>query len=308
MENTTNYNLKKPGSNDYYDIQDQNDNMDVIDGALEENDTSIDTLNGNVGQLSVLTTTEKTSLVGAVNEVNGNKLSIQSNAGFHNSIFRGKYLGSSVTAAQYNAISSGTFEDLYIGDYWTIGGVNWRIAAFNYYYNTGDSAFTTNHAVIVPDTQLYTHVMNDTNITTGAYVGSKMYISGLDSAKATISGIFGTHLKSHRNYLHNAVTSGYASGGSYYDSTVDLMTEANVYGTKHYGNATQGTNLANNVYVDKSQFPLFALNPQSINTRQSYWLRDVASSANFAYVDVLGNANIHDASAACGVRPAFLIS
>ena len=55
------------------------------------------------------------------------------NAGAHNSIYRGKYLGSSVTAEQYTAISSGTFEDLYIGDYWTIGGVNYRIAAFNYY-------------------------------------------------------------------------------------------------------------------------------------------------------------------------------
>ena len=38
----------------------------------------------------------------------------------HNSIYRGKYLGTSVTTAQYTAISAGTFEDLYIGDYRTI--------------------------------------------------------------------------------------------------------------------------------------------------------------------------------------------
>jgi len=55
-----------------------------------------------------------------------------------NGIYRGDYLGNTVTVAQYLAISSGTFDDLYIGDYWTIGGVNWRIAAFNYYRNTGD--------------------------------------------------------------------------------------------------------------------------------------------------------------------------
>lgn len=55
------------------------------------------------------------------------------NAGAHNGIYRGKFLGNSVTAAQYAAIAAGTFEDLYIGDYWTIGGVNWRIAAFDYY-------------------------------------------------------------------------------------------------------------------------------------------------------------------------------
>ncbi len=37
MDQTTNYNLKKPGSADYYDIQDSNDNMDLIDGALKAN-------------------------------------------------------------------------------------------------------------------------------------------------------------------------------------------------------------------------------------------------------------------------------
>lgn len=46
------------------------------------------------------------------------------NAGAHNAIYRGKSLGSTVTTAQYAAIKAGTFDDLYIGDYWTIGGVN----------------------------------------------------------------------------------------------------------------------------------------------------------------------------------------
>ena len=244
----------------------------------------------------------------AIDELRGKVFDIQDNAGFHNSIFRGKYLGSSVTAAQYAAISAGTFEDLYIGDYWTIGGVNYRIAAFNYYYKTGVSACTTNHAVIVPDTQLYSHVMNDTSITTNAYVGSKMYVSGLNSAKTTINSAFSGHIMSHRNYLHNGVTSGYAIGGGWYDSTVELMTEVNVYGTKHYGNSTQGINLANNIYVDKSQFPLFTLNPQSINTGQSYWLRDVASTTAFAVVSFFGGSFFADASNSNGVRPAFCIS
>ena len=46
------------------------------------------------------------------------------NAGSHNGIYRGNNLGSSVTEEQWNAIQSGTFEDLYIGDYWTISRVN----------------------------------------------------------------------------------------------------------------------------------------------------------------------------------------
>ena len=56
-------------------------------------------------------------------------------AAAHNCIYRGKNLGTSVTAEQYAAISSGKFTDLYIGDYWVINGVTYRIAAFDYYYN-----------------------------------------------------------------------------------------------------------------------------------------------------------------------------
>lgn len=35
MENTTNYNLKKPGADDFFDVSHQNDNMDIIDSALK---------------------------------------------------------------------------------------------------------------------------------------------------------------------------------------------------------------------------------------------------------------------------------
>lgn len=104
------------------------------------------------------------------------------NAGAHNSIYRGKNLGTTVTEEQWEAISSGTFTDLYIGDYWVIGGVNWRIAAFDYYLNCGDTSFTKHHAVIVPDTCLYNAQMNTTNVTTGAYKGSAMYTANLAQA------------------------------------------------------------------------------------------------------------------------------
>ena len=229
-------------------------------------------------------------------------------AGAHNSIYRGKNLGTSVTAAQYAAIKAGTFEDMYIGDYWVIGGVTYRIAAFDYYYRAGDTDCTTHHVTLVPDASMYTHCMNDTNVTTGAYVGSKMYTEGLNQAKETINGAFGSaHILNHRQYLQNAVTDGYASGGSWYDSTVELMTEQNVYGGKIFSNIQNGTALANSYTVDKSQYPLFAFRPDMISNRQWFWLRDVASAANFANVYTNGFANCNNASNALGVRPAFSI-
>lgn len=233
---------------------------------------------------------------------------VESNAGAHNAIYRGKNLGSTVTAAQYAAIAAGTFDDLFIGDYWVIGGVTYRIAAFDYYYNTGDTACTTHHVTLVPDSNMYTHCMNDTNVTTGGYVGSKMYKEGLNQAKTTIQSAFGAaHILTHRNLLTNAVTEAYASAGSWYDSTVELMTEQNVYGGKVFGNISCGTALPYSYTVDKSQFPLFAHRPDLIGNRAWYWLRDVVSAANFALVDNDGLANCTGASNAGGVRPAFSI-
>lgn len=230
------------------------------------------------------------------------------NAGAHNAIYRGKNLGTSVTTAQYNAIKAGTFDDLYIGDYWVINGVTWRIAAFDYYFNCGDSSCTTHHAVIVPDTCLYNHVMNDTNVTTGGYVGSKMYTEGLEQAKTTIKAAFSGHVLSHRIYLTNATSNGKASAGAWCDSEVDLMNEQMVYGTGIFSPVSDGSTVPANYRVEKSQLPLFAHEPSRICNRKDWWLRDVITAAYFAIVGGAGSAYYANASGSSGVRPAFCIS
>lgn len=230
------------------------------------------------------------------------------NAGAHNAIYRGKSLGSSVTIAQYSAISAGTFDDMYIGDYWTIGGVNYRIAAFDYYLNCGDTSCTKHHVVLVPDTCLYNHVMNDTNITTGAYVGSKMYTEGLEQAKTTIKAAFSGHVLSKRIYLSNATANGKASAGAWCDSEVDLMCEHMVYGNGVFSPVSDGTTVPNNYRVEKSQLPLFQHEPSRICNRANWWLRDVISASDFAIVTNYGYAHYDGASHSYGVRPAFCIS
>lgn len=230
------------------------------------------------------------------------------NAGAHNSIYRGKNLGTTVTEEQWEAISSGTFTDLYIGDYWVIGGVNWRIAAFDYYLNCGDTSFTKHHAVIVPDTCLYNAQMNTTNVTTGAYKGSAMYTANLTQAKSTINSAFGSsHVLSHRIYLSNATSNGRASAGEWTDSTVDLMCEHMVYGSGIFSPVSDGSNVPNNYRVEKGQLPLFALEPSRICNRATWWLRDVITAAAFAVVNGYGSAACGYASGSFGVRPAFCI-
>lgn len=228
-------------------------------------------------------------------------------AGSHNAIYRGKNLGTSVTEAQYTAISAGTFDDLYIGDYWVINGVTWRIAAFDYYLRCGDSDLTTHHAVIVPDTALYNHVMNDTSTTEGGYVGSKMYREGLESAKTTIKAAFSGHVLSHRIFLTNAAANGKPSSCVWRDSEVDLMCEEMVYGGGIFRPTSDGSTILINYRVEKSQLPLFAHRPDLISNRVYYWLRDVVTATYFASVLEDGFADYNTASDSCGVRPAFCI-
>ena len=240
------------------------------------------------------------------------------NAGAHNAIYRGKSLGSTVTTAQYAAIKAGTFDDLYIGDYWTIGGVNYRIAAFDYYLNSGDTNCTTHHVVIVPDTCLYNAQMHNAssggwesgaaNTTAGGYVGSDMYKNNLEQAKTTIKSAFSGHVLKHRIYLTNAVANGRASGGAWCNSEVDLMCEQMVYGSGIFSPVSDGSNVPANYRVEKSQLPLFQHEPSRICNRATWWLRDVITASDFAGVGVNGGADYNGASYSLGVRPAFCIS
>lgn len=226
-------------------------------------------------------------------------------AAAHNCIYRGKNLGTSVTAEQYAAISSGKFTDLYIGDYWVIKGVTYRIAAFDYYYNCGDTNFTKHHAVIVPDTSLYKAQMNTSNVTTGGYTGSAMYKSNLAQAKTTIKAAFGSaHVLTKRELLTNAVNGNTPSGWAWFDSDVELMNEVQAYGSVAWG-AHDGNGY--NVASGDGQFPLFMFDRTKLHNREDYWLRDVASAPGFALVSNGGGASATGASGSFGVRPAFCI-
>ena len=239
----------------------------------------------------------------------GTALSIEDNAATHNMVYRGKALGTSVTSEQWAAIKAGTFKDLYLGDYWSIGRMDYIIAAFDYWYKCGDTACNTHHAVVIPRSQLYTYKFNPTNTTEGGYVGSDLYKNGLTQAKTTFNTAFGSaHILNHREYLVNAVTNGKPTGSDWYDSTVDLMNENMVYGGRQFSPMPDGTdpwNTCRNYTIDKSQLPLFRLAPWMSFVRDQWcWLRDVVSAARFADCSGYGGADCDYASDADGVWPA----
>lgn len=221
-------------------------------------------------------------------------------------LFRGKNLGTALTAVQKAAIKDGSFKGMFLGDYWSIGGRIWRIVDMDYWYNCGDTAFTSHHLVIMPDEALYNAQMNTTNVTTGGYVGSAMYKSNLANAKTIVNAAFQGSVLTHREYLCNAVANGRPSGGAWFDSSIELPNEPMMYGHPHFSPTSDGSTVPSIYTISKAQLALFMVCPRFIvNRSYNQWLRDVVSSADFARVANGGDANSFGASSSCGVRPVF---
>lgn len=235
------------------------------------------------------------------------KLTSYNQAVTHRNTFRGKNLGNTFTAAQKAEIANGTFGDLYVGDYWQINGIAWRIVDIDYWLNSGDSSCAARHLVIMPDASLYSAKMNETNTTVGGYVGSQMYKANLENAKTLIDAAFGSsNILNHREHLTNAVMNGYPSASAWYDSKVELPNEIMIYGSLVSAPAGDGSFVPNRYTIDKTQLALMRLYPRFINPgRYWYWLRDVVSREYFARANLYGDTDCNDASRSGGVRPVF---
>lgn len=235
------------------------------------------------------------------------------NAGAHNSIFMGRDITERFNSGDvYAKIQDGSFENLFIGDYFIkeIYGksMKCRIAGFNIYKDTNYAKpVYPNHIVIVPDEYFMTSKMNETNTTEGAYKGSMLYKTQIPIINEALKTAFTQdHLLVLKEQLTTHVDPNAPSGGyrgwntcsdssEITDSIADLMTEVEVYGTRVW--SSSGLDIASG----KVQMPLFALAPEYINPgRFSWWLRGVSYASGFPSVDGLGGAH------ACGASNAWL--
>lgn len=231
-------------------------------------------------------------------------------AGAHNNLYRGNNLGNTVTPEQWNAIYEGKFTDLYIGDYWTINGIKWQIAAFDYYYNTGKTACTTHHVTIVPSEIVGQSNMSEAESTDGGYPNTIVFKQQLPHLLTNINQYFGgeEHILGHNQLFPNAVD-GYPTDEVWYpDTKIFLMSERNVYGNPVLSRMNDGgANRMGLETLDKTQYPLFRLRPDLIGIRQGYWLRDVCNTIRFCHVSPNGQANFVTPTRLLGIRPAFSI-
>lgn len=233
---------------------------------------------------------------------------IDSSAGFagRRNFFRGKSLGTAYTAEQKAAVKNGTFKGLFLGDYWEIGGHIWRIVDFNYWKNFGDVATTVNHLVIMPDHLLYNTVMNDTDTTSGGYIGSKMRAEGLNNAKTLVNSAFGEgNILNHRNSFSNAITGNDVTGYAWVDSYIEIPNQIMIFGSSDKDSA----NSEGGATADVTQLAAMNVNYNFLNSfRETYWLRNVMNSERYLVSGLRGSVEGIKASLSRGVRPVFGIT
>lgn len=262
-------------------------------------------------------------------------------AASHNGIFRGKNLTNIYTIDQIvSKISNGTFEDLYIGDYFDIvistkyfqnEVVRCILAGFDTYWNNGSvdafvTSTTSHHAVIVPKNCFKGRKkMNETDTTTGGLIGSEMWKTTIPVYGNALKLALNNHIIFHNGTLTNNINTdldsnagagfkGASSNNVMTNMYISLLSEIQVYGSNVVSSSFYDTG------CDNLQLPLFSLDPtakvcgfnnnvdgEGDNNRCPYWLKNISSASRFAGVDNYGGAETLEASQQYGLRPVFCI-
>lgn len=193
-----------------------------------------------------------------------------------NQIIRGKSLGSAFTEWHKTQIQTGTFNDMFLGDYWEYGGVKWRIVDFNYYNSSANGV--KNHVIILPDQNLSRTAATSAENSTKNYCDSLMYnaAAALKSRFATLFGdsyIMG-HFDSFANDYDGSSTYPYYSdealsrGGIF----TTLPDEIMLFGAHIMASNQAGRNA--NIHITGRQFAYFKAGAPMPTPTEDFWLRD----------------------------------
>ncbi len=349
------------GTSDYTQLT----NKPSINGTtLSGNKTGAD-----LGLQDTLTTAQMAAVNSGITAAQLAKLQvINENPENHNGIYRGKDLTNIYTVEQiYERVHDGSFEDLYLGDYFTVnittdlytrftgsafesgvtyyemGGtviartwtetqdaepqsgkvyatkqvvtedVDLMIAHFDYYLNTGDTAVTDHHVVLIPRLSGFTDgaKMNTTGTTAGGYAGCDMHQLTLPCYAEALKTALSNHLITHRVWLTTAMNAellsmagggmlGAASAASWSSADLHLMNENQCFGSSMLaGSWFDGG-------IDNEKFAVFNFIEPIGSDRQAFWLRTIVSATFFACDTARGSATPNTANFASKVRPIIL--
>ena len=203
----------------------------------------------------------------------------------HNNIYRGVNLGSSYTAAQRAAVSSGTFTGLWIGDYWTIGGIQWIIVDFDYWGGT------THHLLVMPRTGHYNGPIHPDLVVATGIRSTALMSNAVTPGSNSFQSLF-----NNLGFSHTIVSrEGWDSANKYNTSirevttVADVLSEGMVIGSKPITSEPKkpyGTIWKTNDSRQLSYFRMGGKMP--LTSGQVSWLSDQTSDYYFATIDDRG--------------------
>lgn len=215
----------------------------------------------------------------------------------------------------YTKIANGSFDGLAIGDYFTVsmGGVSgpvsgaatataaatrtFRLAHFDYFM--ADVGVIGHHAIIVPDGNIGTAVMNQTAVNTGGYINSFMYKNVRPLIETAATTAFSTHLKAHTEIFTSAVP---AATSKYNNIKATILDEYEMF-----GKSTKATTPDKDKGYNDNQLAMFKLKSDQIKATTPTWLRSLSSTNGFVGADASGAAQVYAANVVYGVRPRLII-
>ena len=221
------------------------------------------------------------------------------NIDYHNCTGRFKSLGASLCAAHRTAITSHTFDDLYIGDYWIINSHRYYIAGFTYAVRGQSPA-----GIMMYGFNLGNGKMNETNTNEGGYYNSYMRNTYLpETILPILQSDWGDLLQEFNEFLPNSNASGWVSRTEVSEYCM-LPTYKMIFGHPYpgYGQDWSGRHTI-------MQAPLFAFwnRFSSFYTYGSGWLQDCANGTRqFICINGL-KVCTYDATDSRRVSPIFFI-
>lgn len=245
-------------------------------------------------------------------------------AASHNAVFRGKDLTNVYTIDEIcERISNGTFEDLYIGDYFDITisttytsneSVRCVLAGFDSYMNTGypnNKAFNHHHAVVTTENPLTKYfVVNRTTGKNDGFADTEMWKTIIPIYQTAFNSVLNNHILTHVLSL-TKLNDNSARTAGYYDVGLCLLSQIQVFGCSIVSSDYR------DIGLETSQLPLFLHNPNAKIREKGYWLRNYSNDFNdFIAVGGIGigglsiltySYNTGLGSSSYPIRPVFCI-
>lgn len=247
---------------------------------------------------------------------------IDDNPVAHRTNYRGKNLGTSITASQKTEINNGTFHDLFVGDYWILNDRTYRIVDIDIFMgNASDEGnpVNTHHLVMMPDEAMGVGKMNTDQTTQGGYPGSEMYSSGLSASKQEINKAFPNMLITVPLYYgvdYKINPEGDGQGGGWamenaaFDIDVALPSVNMIVDHTNFIRSAYNSNiLRTGIEASCYQFYAFKANPSlRFSSNSDFWCTDVVNGYSFCRFNWTGNIGAQYANTDHDIRPWFVIT